>query len=315
MVTGSVLIAVSIIIYLIYFIRRKKIENQKIVVGVFFLLIVFLGAAAYNLVTSYQLYDMRGYSMETSNQQNEAVKNYLKAIEKNKDDVFAYNHLVNIYFQNGDYDNALKYCNKLIEIDDNANNYINRGNIFWESQKYSEAYRSYQEAVALNQNAELAYYGLGMVDYANENYEEAFMHFSEYMDRVQYDVDACYYMGTIKFIQNDFDEARGYLDKVVDTEDHSKKYIAYFLKGEISYAKEDYRMAAQNYENSIVLNQEFGDGYYNLSRAYGRLGDKKKSLDNLKRAVDLSDKFKEFAVSDNAFNNILDNQEFLEIIQ
>lgn len=315
MVVGSILIIIAIIIFIIFILRRKKITKKSTSVGIFLCIFLLLIGAAYSLMTSYQVYDMKGISKERNNDTAGAIIEYEKAISKNSKDSFAYNQIINIYFQRGEYDKALEYSKKLIEIENNAIDYINKGNIEWELKLYDEGLKSYKKALELDATANLAYYGIGMIYFEKEEYNESFDYFQKYTKQVGEDIDAYYYMGTIKFIMNDFDSAMEYLNKVTDGKEYPNMYIAYFLKGEIFYSKEQYNKAIENYTESVKLNNSFADGYYNLARAYGKSGDKVNVLTYLKEAVKISDKFKQLAATDSAFNSFIQDPEFLAIIQ
>ncbi|MCM1992015.1 tetratricopeptide repeat protein [Oceanirhabdus seepicola] len=315
MVGGSILILLAILIFIVYMIKIRKKNNNKVAIIILLILIMLSGGAIYSIFTSYQLYDIKGHKLESENKSDDALESYKKAIKKNKNDTFAYNHIIAILMQQGRFEEALEYSSKLIEIEKKTDNYINKGNIEWELNEYEKALESYEEAIKIDEKAPLAYYGIGMVYFAQEEYEKSFDNFNRYIEIVGDDIDAYYYMGTIKFIASDHDNALIYLDKVTLQGDYPNIYISYFLKGEIYYGKEDYQSAIKNYSKSIELNVNFGDGYYNLARAYGKLNDADNAIKNLRKAVELSDKFKELAATDGAFNSLLENDKFIDIIR
>ncbi len=315
MIFGSILILLAILIFVVYIIKIRKKNNNKIASIILTILIILSSGAIYSIFTSYQLYDVKGHKLESESKSDDAMESYKKAIEKNNNDTFAYNHIISILMQQGRFEEALEYSSKLIEIEKKADNYINKGNIEWELSEYEKALESYEEAIKIDEKAALAYYGKGMIYFAREEYEKSFDNFNTYIEIVGDDTDAYYYMGTIKFIDSDYENALIYLDKVTLQGDYPNIYISYFLKGEIYYGKEDYQTAIENYTKSIELNATFGDGYYNLARAYGKLNDADNAIKNLKKSVEISGKFKELAATDGAFNSLLENNDFIDIIK
>ncbi|WBW97483.1 tetratricopeptide repeat protein [Oceanirhabdus sp. W0125-5] len=315
MVIGSVLILLAIIIFTIYMIKLRRKNDNKISVIILIILIILSGSAIYSIFTSYQLYDIKGHKLESQSKSEEAMESYKKAIEKNENDTFAYNHIISILMQQRRFEEALDYSSKLINIEQKADNYINKGNIEWELSEYENALISYEEAIKIDEKSALAYYGIGMVYFAQEEYDKSFDNFKRYIEIVGDDTDAYYYMGTIKFIASDYENALTYLDKVTLQGDYPNIYIAYFLKGEIYYGKEEYESAIENYSKSVELNVNFGDGYYNLARSYGKINDQDNAIKNLRKAVEISDKFKELAATDGAFNTLLENNDFIDIIK
>jgi tetratricopeptide (TPR) repeat protein len=88
--------------------------------------------------------------------------------------VDAYINLGNIYFEQGEYNNALLRYKKAIEFDPSYwLSYYKAGSALYKLERYKEAEELLEKAAKINPNSYEAYYLLGIVRYKLNNYEEA----------------------------------------------------------------------------------------------------------------------------------------------
>jgi tetratricopeptide (TPR) repeat protein len=88
---------------------------------------------------------------------------------------------------------------------------------------------------------------------------------------------------------------------------YDNRGIIYARKGMLDKAIEEYQV-------SIMINPNSAKAYYCLACAYARKNDKDLAIQNLKKAFELDGSLKEFARGDDAFNNIKNQKEFIELI-
>jgi len=92
-----------------------------------------------------------GYILQQTNDNDEALNYYKKALEVDKDNEFIHNSIASIYRINGEYTSAKMHLHASIEIDDkNPITYYNFGNLLVEMQHPEEAKEMYKKALMLN---------------------------------------------------------------------------------------------------------------------------------------------------------------------
>ena len=106
-------------------------------------------------------YTFRGYAHSLLENHNKAEKDYLKAITLPSDSIrLIYRLLVNDYLFSDKYKKALKFNDKLLEIDKNDYlAYADEGRIYSQMKKYKKALESFNKSIALNNKSFNAYAG------------------------------------------------------------------------------------------------------------------------------------------------------------
>jgi tetratricopeptide (TPR) repeat protein len=80
-----------------------------------------------------------------------AIKEYLKAIEKKPDYILALNNLGVIYFERQEYENALKCFSSSLKYDkNNADAYASTGAVYHNKGNYDIALKNYEKAISIN---------------------------------------------------------------------------------------------------------------------------------------------------------------------
>ena len=119
-------------------------------------------------------YNNRGVSKSDLGNNEEAIKDYDKAIESNPNNSDAYNNRGNEKNNLKQYNEAIKDFNKAIELNpNNSSAYNNRGVAKKNSGKYEEAIKDYNKAIELNPNNSEAYNNRGNAKKNLEQYQEA----------------------------------------------------------------------------------------------------------------------------------------------
>jgi tetratricopeptide (TPR) repeat protein len=104
----------------------------------------------------------------------EALADYRKAIESDKNFGKAYHNLGNVQFVLQDYENALKNFNKAIEITPkDCEPYCSRGAMYYALKKYKDALADLDKAIELNSNYPIAYYERGSLYFSLGKKEDA----------------------------------------------------------------------------------------------------------------------------------------------
>jgi len=182
-----------------------------------------------------------------------AEKKLVLALKKDPNMVGAVNALGIVYLNKRDFDNAVKQFRRVIQLNPkffDAYNYL--GVIFTETGKYELA----RENLLIAANAE-----------TYRTPENAFAN-----------------LAALELNNNKLDSALRYVDKGLDK---NKNFAPlYNLKGIVCENRKEYKEAIANYEKALsLLTEDDATILINIGRAYGKMGDKKKALDTLEKAL------------------------------
>ena len=88
-----------------------------------------------------------------------------------------------------------------------------------------------------------------------------------------------------------------------------------FNKGLAFLLAEDYRNARNAFEESAIVNKNYGYGFYGIALVAARTGDEPLLYENLKKAVQHNEFLKERAATDLEFHKYTDKAAFREAIR
>ncbi|MBR4151809.1 MAG: tetratricopeptide repeat protein [Selenomonadaceae bacterium] len=198
----------------------------------------------------------RGTACNGLKQYEQAIKYFDKAIELklNPNLSYAYNNRGNAYSDLGQNERAIQDYNKAIELNPNyAEAYNNRGVAYMDGLKqYERAIQDYNKAIELNPNYADAYYNRGNAYKALGQYERAIQDYNK----------------TIELNPN-FDKA------------YNNRGIAY---------NETRRneLAIQDYNKAIELNPNYANAYNNRGWAYYCMKKYEQALKDFEKALELN---------------------------
>ena len=161
------------------------------------------------------------------------------------------NHLMAISLKNlGDYDNAISYFKKSIEINPHYVDAINNlGNLYFNLERFKEALETYSKAIEINPEFSEGYSNRSSTFLKLQNIEAA-----------KLDIDLA-----IKF--------------------NPKSYKAWFNKGNILRITNDKKEAIECLKKSISIEKNYSEAHANLSSLYEELGDFNIALSYINKAI------------------------------
>ena len=161
------------------------------------------------------------------------------------------NHFMAISLKNlGDYDNAICYFKKSIEINPRYIEAINNlGNLYFNLERFKEALETYSKAIEINPEFSESY----------SNRSNTFLKLQD-IEAANVDIDLA-----IKFNPN--------------------YYKAWFNKGNILRFKNDKKGAIECLKKSISIEKNFSEAHANLSSIYEELGDFNLALSYINTAI------------------------------
>ena len=238
----------------------------------------------------------------------------------------SYNNIGNVYRKLGDYDKALEYHNKALEIKkavlgekhrDTADSYNNIGNVYSELKDYDKALEYYIKALKIRKdvlgedhpNTAGSYLNIGSVYYILGNYNKALEYYFKALEIYKAvfgennpdTADSYYNIGLVYDKLGDYDKALEHYFKALEIkkdilgENNPDTAMSYNKIG-IVYAKlGDYDKALKYFNKALEIGKEvlgekhadIANSYENLGVVYAKLGDYNKALEYFIKALEI----------------------------
>ena len=189
---------------------------------------------------------------------------------------------VKLEIEQQSYDNAIKDCNKAIELDSTyIDAYYYIGIVNNEKHDYNTAINYFKKAINLNSNNAKVWNQMGFSYEKLDQFDKAI---DSYKKAVGFEPNyalAYYNLANAYKLEKQFDSAIDSYNKAIDID--PEYAFAWLFKGTAYYDKKDYNMAIQLIEKAIELDPTIGEDINNL------LSDFKNNLKQLQKK--LSNKF------------------------
>jgi tetratricopeptide (TPR) repeat protein len=211
-----------------------------------------------NALTASEWFE-KGYYSDNN---NEKIEYYTRAIELDPIYGNAYNNRGMVYDDLGRYDKAIRDYTKAIELDPyEAYSYYNRGYTLDNLGRYIEAIDDYTKAIELDPYDADIYYNRAISFDNLSRYDEAIDDYTKAIELNPNYINA-YYNRALSFDNlSRYDEAIDDYSKVLEMNPHDVN--TYFLRG-IAYDNlEIYDEAINDYTNAIEIDPYHADAYYN----------------------------------------------------
>lgn len=216
-----------------------------------------------------------------------------ESVSLNPKNAVAYFGLAEVYTESDKDNEALANYEKAIELDkDLTEIYVPLGILYYQKGEIAKADQFLTKALAAAPNDTETQYFLGLVRYAQNRNDEALVGFRNAVKSDPNSAESHYYMGEslVRLKKNteavtEFDEAMRLKPKYFD---------ATFGKGKALYEMEKYADAAAAFEESKRLKNDSFAVYLNLGEAYRQAGDFNKAESNYNLATVFAQREKDF---------------------
>jgi hypothetical protein len=207
------------------------------------------------------------------------------------------------------YDSPMAHNNLGVAYLNRSNRTIDRAE---RNSLLSKAQDSFQKTVAREENA-YAFHNLGHTYLLTGDYRSAYEAFYKASSLVEDNEDLKRAndasLGAVGILSGDYKLAGLHLNNAPEDE------VNLFNKGLAFLLAEDYRNAQNAFEESAIVNKDYGYGFYGLALVAARTGDGPALYENLKKAVQNNEFLKKRAASDREFQHFKETAEFREAIR
>lgn len=225
---------------------------------------------------------------------------YSTTLKLQPDDPYSANSLATIFFNFGNPDTALSILDKAISFNPhNSMLYRQRGELFYQTQRYSESNKNFIRALELNdtsygvfQKIGLNHYFMGILDAEDKGFEYRFLSAQNALEtslsKNKEDATTCMYLGLVNQELKNTEKAIEYINKSIKIVQPSILSNLYAILGTLYQKSNDYSSAIQNFNLALELDRNKNIIRYYIAYNYRMAKDKKNALKYYKEFINYS---------------------------
>ena len=147
--------------------------------------------------------------------------------------------------------------------------YYNLGITYFNDQDYDNALKQFDVIITSLPSFEKSYYGRGMIYWRKEDYVKAKVDFVKVTEFNPNDFRAFYYLGKISVLLKQYDDANKYLKKAAEINPDFADI--YYEMGNIYFQQQNFRLGIPHYKKAVELDPENRDSHQRLGECYYRV--------------------------------------------
>ena len=255
----------------------------------------------------------QGYALQNQGKYNEAIAEYDKAIELNKNFANAYSNRGCVYYIKKEYDRAIADYTRAIELDlETAVHYGGRGSAYFNKKQYELAIQDFNRALELDPQSAVSSTNrdaaISLLTDASEfnrqgtiladagKYEEAITLFSTSVAVYPYFASAYTNRGLVYIVKKEYALAITDFDSAIKL--NSEYALAYSGRGLAYIYTERYEEAVADLDKALQIDLEDADNWNNMGVALEQLGELDEAEESFEIALELDPN------NENAKNNL-----------
>ena len=197
---------------------------------------------------------------------NDAIEDFSRAIEKDSNDVEAYNLRGRAYVSIKEHEKALGDFDKAIELNqDYVEAYFNRGQLHRNREDYDIAIIDFDKAISLQPDNAETYLGRGVAKHRLKLYEDALTDFNEAIKLKSDYAEVIYNRGIVYYDLYRYEESLEDFNEAIKLKPDSAG--AYCFRGIVKNRLGQYSSAILDLDESISLNDSIVYPYYERGMA------------------------------------------------
>ncbi len=235
-------------------------------------------------------YNNRGIVYANEKRFNEAIADFNKAVELNPKNAIAYNNRGN-YFKNANRNKeAISDFNMAIKLNpDFSEPYNNRGSVYITERRLDEALNDFNKSIELNPNNSESYFNRGIVFLYERRSDDAISNFNKAIGLKPDYFNAYRNRGIVFASQNRNEEAIYDFNKAIEFKpDYA---MAYNNRGMVFANEKRNEEAIQDFEKAIELKPDYSVAYNNIGNLFFEQKRYEEAAGNYTKAVTLDPGF------------------------
>lgn len=219
---------------------------------------------------------------EQTEVKEEKISYYTKIIALDSQAADAYCKRGEIYFDNEEFDKAIKDFNKAVEISpESSYGYLARGRIYLNNMESDKAIKNFNKVIEISPNYPTAFNCRGCAFLDKKYYDKALEDFNKAIELIPEYVSALFDRGNLYGMTAKYDLALKDFSRILGiTPEDADAYIG---KGHAYLCLNDYGNALDAFKKAMLLNPKEGYSYLGMGVCYRETG-------NLTQAIEYHDK-------------------------
>lgn len=210
-------------------------------------------------------------------------------VRLDKNDYVSYNYIALNLIKLKKYEEAIKYCDKSLELissgPNSASAYNNKGLCFYETKRYYDAIEYYKKALQCKPTSALFLNNMGLAYQALKEYENALSYYDKAIKVNPKDPEAYYNVGLLYYDDKQDDVAAKYFASAIKLDPYFSS--AYYYMGNIYYYKKDYKTAREFYEKTIDIDPYYDLAYTGAGMCLMQAGDNRTAIKYFLKSIEI----------------------------
>ncbi len=222
------------------------------------------------------------------NRFDEAEKDTLILLSKNKDNIDVENVLAIVYAAKKNYLEAINLLKKILNKNPRFSDaLINLGNIYRDLNDILKAIFFYEKCLELNKNNDFVLFELSKVYDLNEQYSKSEKIYKKLITKYPENLEIFFEYGKNKMFMNNLDEANIVADQILKK--NNKSLDGYILKSLVLVKEYNYSIAKKNLEIAKQINPNYSKIYFYLAAIQAAENNHINAIENFKKSINLED--------------------------
>jgi tetratricopeptide (TPR) repeat protein len=267
---------------------------------------------------------LRGLTYEEEGNFKKAIDCYKKAMNGTKSDKEAYNNMALVYQALGDFESAESALDEALKLDpEYAIAWEAKGYLYASQNRLDEAVGLFKKALSIGENKPDIWVILGIINATQLKLDDALEHYHKALSLDPNNVNALNNGGLVYHLLSQLREERESIEMLENAVDFFETALSidpnkaeiWNNYGVVLGFLGRFKAGLRAFEKALLLSPDYGFAYFNRARIYLQMGNRKKAIIHLKKALELDESLYKEAVEDLTLRKMKNTPEFKWLMQ